>query len=128
MVIEQDADQHANRIGAVEFLQEGNELAAAMALGDGVVDNAGHEADGCREGHSSKPFVFMVALDSRMLPGLGRQIGAVVAIAWIPGFSSQERIATGRSVSGGARIISAAAYTSMTSALRSSNAGSRRSK
>jgi hypothetical protein len=81
MVIEQDADQHANRIGAVEFLQEGNELAAAMALGDGVVDNAGHEADGCREGHSSKPFVFMVALDSRMLPGLGRQIGAVVAIA-----------------------------------------------
>src|SRR5262249_38686673 len=45
--------------GGVEFLQEGNELAAPVALSDGVVDNAGHEIDGCREGHSSKPLVFM---------------------------------------------------------------------
>jgi hypothetical protein len=75
VVIEQDADQHANRIGGVEFLQEGNELVAAVALSEGVVNNAGHEVDGCREGHSSKPLVFMVALDSGMLPGLGRQIG-----------------------------------------------------
>src|SRR5215468_8618390 len=75
VAIEQDADQHANRIGGVEFLQEGNELAAPVALSDGVVDNAGHEIDGCREGHSSKPLVFMVALDSGMLPGRGRQIG-----------------------------------------------------
>jgi hypothetical protein len=75
VVIEQDADQHANRIGGVEFLQEGNELVAAVALSEGVVNNAGHEVDGCREGHSSKPLVFMAALDSGMLPGLGRQIG-----------------------------------------------------
>ena len=31
VVIEQDADQHANRIGGVEFLQEGNELACGGA-------------------------------------------------------------------------------------------------
>jgi hypothetical protein len=73
--IEQDADQDANRIGGVEFLQKGNELAAAVAVSDGVVDNAGHEIDGCREGHGSKPLVFVVALDSRVLSRLGRQIG-----------------------------------------------------
>jgi hypothetical protein len=46
-----------------------------VALSDGVVDNAGHEVDRCRAGHSSKPLAFVVALDSGMLPRLGRQIG-----------------------------------------------------
>ena len=79
--IEQDANQHANGIGGVEFLQEGDELTAAVALSDDTVDNAGHDVDGCREDLSSKPFVFVVALDSSMVPRLGWQIGAVVAIA-----------------------------------------------
>jgi hypothetical protein len=36
-------EQHANPIGGVELLQEGDELAAAVALSDGMVDNTSHE-------------------------------------------------------------------------------------
>jgi hypothetical protein len=63
VIIEQHADQHANPVGGVELLQKGNELAATVALGDGMVDNAGHEVDSCREGHGAEPLVFVVALD-----------------------------------------------------------------
>jgi hypothetical protein len=75
VIIEQDADQHANPVGGVELLQKGDELAATVTAGDGMVDNAGHEVDSCREGHGGEPLVFVVALDGGMLARLGRQIG-----------------------------------------------------
>jgi hypothetical protein len=75
VIVEQHADQHANPIGGVELLQEGDELAAAVALSDGMVDNTGHEVYSGREGHGAEPPVFVIALHGGMLARLGRQIG-----------------------------------------------------
>jgi hypothetical protein len=46
-------EQHANPIGGVELLQEGDELAAAVALSDGMVDNTSHGVYSGREGHGA---------------------------------------------------------------------------
>ena len=81
VVVEQDADQHTRRVGCVELLQEGYELTTAMALGYGMMNNAGREVDGGRQRHCSEPLEFVVALDGGMLVWLWRQSGAVVAIA-----------------------------------------------
>jgi hypothetical protein len=37
---------HQNRVGDDEFLQEGDELAVAVALSDGMVNNVAREVDG----------------------------------------------------------------------------------
>jgi len=88
VVIEQNADHHANWIGRIEGLEKGHEFPTAMTLGDGMMNGAGHEI-GCRaDGDGAKTFIFMVALESGMVPWPRRQIGAVVAIAWMPSFSS----------------------------------------
>jgi hypothetical protein len=64
VIIEQDADQHANPIGGVELLQEGDELAGAVALSDGMVDNASHEVDSGRKGHGCRTTTRMTGRDN----------------------------------------------------------------
>ena len=75
------ADQYVNWIYHIELLQECDELAAAVAPGDGMMNNAGDEVGSRRERHGAEPLVFVVALDGGCLPGLGGKSGAVVAIA-----------------------------------------------
>lgn len=59
-----------------------------MPPGDGVMYNAVHQIDGCGERDRAETLVFVIALTVARLPGLGGKSGAVVAIAWMPGFSS----------------------------------------
>jgi hypothetical protein len=67
VIVEQDADQQACRISGIELPKEVDELARAVSLGDGMVDKPGNEVDGCRKRDRAKPFVFVVALDGRVL-------------------------------------------------------------
>ena len=45
------------------MLREGDELARAVTLGDGMVDKPGDKVDGRRTCDRAKPFVFVVTLD-----------------------------------------------------------------
>jgi hypothetical protein len=52
------------------------------------MDLAGDEVDAGQQADRAVTLVFMLPCEGRMDAGLGRQIRAVVAIAWMPGFSS----------------------------------------
>ena len=68
------------RIGGVEKLEEFDEFAAAMAIPDQGMDFAGKQVDAGQQAGSRAKVACR--------PGSGDRSGAVVAIAWIPGFSS----------------------------------------
>ena len=80
MIVEDEVDRGVGRIGFVETLEEGDELAAAMAVLDHGVNLAGHKVDAGQQGDRAVALVFMVAGEDRMNAGLGRQIGDVVAM------------------------------------------------
>ena len=88
MIVEDQVDRRVGWVGGIEDLQELDELAAAVTVLDQGVNLAGHQIEASQQGHCAVALVFVVAGKGRVHAGLGRQIGAVVAIAWIPGFSS----------------------------------------
>jgi hypothetical protein len=94
MIIEDQLDRGAGRIGGVEKLEEFDELRAAMAVPDQGVDLAGEHIDPCQQAERAMAFVFVIAGKVACTPGSGAKSGAVVAMASIPGFSSQEMMAT----------------------------------
>src|ERR1019366_9462412 len=75
MIVEDEVDRGVGRIGFVETLEEGDELAAAMAVLDHGVNLAGDKVDAGQQGDRAVAPVFMVAGEGRMNAGLGRQIG-----------------------------------------------------
>ena len=81
MIVEDQLDRCVGRIGGVEELEEFNEFAAAVAVLDEGVDLAGEQIDAGQQADRSVALVLVVARESRMSAGLGRQVGAVVAIA-----------------------------------------------
>ena len=76
MIVEDQLDRRAGWVGGVEELQEFNEFATAVAVFHQGIDLAGHRVDAGQQA------------DRAEAPGSGGKSGAVVAIAWIPGFSS----------------------------------------
>src|SRR4051812_44688981 len=87
MIVEDQLDRRVGRIGGVEELEEFDEFAAAMTVPDqGVLPLT-------RSMPASKLTVpWRLYSNSRAkvacMPGSGGRSGAVVAIAWMPGFSS----------------------------------------
>ena len=88
MIVEDQLDRCVGRIGGVEKLEEFDEFAAAMAILDQRMDLAGDEVDAGQQADRAVTFIFMLTCEGRMHAGLGRQVGAVVAMACMPGFSS----------------------------------------
>src|SRR5229473_2196648 len=76
MIIEDQLDRGAGRISGVETLEEFDELPAAVAVSDERMDLPGKQVDSGQQAQRAMTFVF------------------VVAMAWTPGFPSQETIAT----------------------------------
>jgi hypothetical protein len=72
----------------IEPLEKGDELARAMPLGRRVMHRATQQIDCSGEGERAEPLILVITLNRGMLAGFRRQVGAVLAIAWMPGFSS----------------------------------------
>ena len=88
MIVEDQLDRRVGWIGGVEKLEEFDEFAAAVAILDQSVNRAGEQVDAGQQADRAVALIFMIAREGRVRAGLGRQIRAVVAIAWMPGFSS----------------------------------------
>ena len=88
MIVEDQMDCRVGRVGRIEELEELDELAAAVAIFHQGVNLAGQQVDTGQQADRAVALVFVVAREGRMNAGFGRQSGAVVAIAWMPGFSS----------------------------------------
>src|SRR6185295_269790 len=86
MIVEDQLDRGAGRISDVEKLEEFDELPAAMAVPDQGVDLAGEQIDPGQQAERAMAFVFVIAGEGRVHAGSGGKTGAVVAMAWIPGF------------------------------------------
>jgi hypothetical protein len=74
--------------------EEADEFPRPKALLDTGMHLAGQQIDPGKQSQRAVTFVFMVACEGRMNPGFGDKSGAVLPIAWIPGFPSYEMIAT----------------------------------
>ena len=89
MIIEDQLDRGAGRISGVETLEEFDELPAAVAVSDERMDLPGKQVDSGQQAQRAMTFVLVIPRQGRVDAGLGRgKSGAVVAMAWIPGFSS----------------------------------------
>jgi hypothetical protein len=64
-----------------------DELPAAVAVSDERMDLRGKQVDSGQQAQRAMTFVLVIPREGRVDAGLGRS-GAVVAMAWIPGFSS----------------------------------------
>ena len=74
MIVEDQLDRGAGRIGGIEKLEEFDELAAAVAISDQGVDLAGEQIDPGQQAERAMAFVLMIAREGRVDAGLGRQI------------------------------------------------------
>ena len=88
MIVEDQLDRRASWIGGVEQLEKFDEFAAAMPILDQRMDFAADEIDAGQQADRAMALVFMLPCEGGMDARLGGKSGAVVAIAWIPGFSS----------------------------------------
>ena len=74
MIVEDQLDRGAGRIGGIEKLEEFDELAAAVAIFDKRVDLAGEQIDPGQQTERAMTFVLMIAREGRMNARHGRQI------------------------------------------------------
>jgi hypothetical protein len=85
VVVEDQLDGGIGRISGVKLLEKTNELPRAMAIFDTGVDLAGEQVDPGEQAQRAMALVFMLTRPTRVR---SRRSGAVLPIAWIPGFSS----------------------------------------
>src|SRR5674476_62258 len=88
MIIEDQLDPGAGGISGVETLEEFDELPAAVAVSDERMDLPGKQVNSGQQAQRAMTFVLVIRAKVAWTPGLGDKSGAVVAMAWIPGFSS----------------------------------------
>ena len=74
MIVEDQLDRGAGRIGGIEKLEEFDELAAAVAISDERVDLAGEQINPGQQAERAMTFVLMIAREGRVDARLGRQI------------------------------------------------------
>ena len=74
MIVEDQFDRGAGRIGGIEQLEELDEFPAAVAVSDQGMHLAGQQIDPGQQAERAMAFVFMIAREGRMDAGLGRQI------------------------------------------------------
>ena len=81
MIVEDQLDRGAGRIGGIEKLEEFDELAAAVAIPDERVDLAGEQIDPGQQAERAMAFVLMIPREARMAARhTGGKSGAVVAM------------------------------------------------
>jgi hypothetical protein len=61
-------------VDPVRLLEERDEFARPVTLGNDVVHNTGGEIDGRRKGDGTEPLAFVIALDGGVPARLGRQV------------------------------------------------------
>ena len=74
MIVEDQLDRGAGRIGGIEKLEEFDELAAAVAISDERVDLAGEQINPGQQAERAMTFVLMIAREGRMNVWHGWQI------------------------------------------------------
>jgi hypothetical protein len=75
MIIENQLNRGAGRIGGIKEPEEFDELAAAVAVSDQGMNLPGEQINPSQQAERTMPFVLMIARESRVDAGLGRQIG-----------------------------------------------------
>src|SRR5215216_5219852 len=66
MIVENQLDRGAGRIGGIEQLEEFDELSAAVAVSDQGMDPAGEQIDPGAQAECAMAFVLMIAREGRM--------------------------------------------------------------
>ena len=84
MTVEDQLDRGIGRVRGIKELEKLDELATAIAILDQGMNLAGEQINSGQQTKRTVALVLIVARQTGMLAGCG----AVVAIAWIPGFSS----------------------------------------
>ena len=74
MIIEDQPDRGAGRIGVIEQLEELDKLSAAVAVSDQGMGLAGEQIDPRQQAERAMAFVFMIAREGRIDAWLWRQI------------------------------------------------------
>src|SRR5580658_1422487 len=74
MIVEDQLDRGAGRIGGIEKLEEFDELAAAVAVPDKRMDLAGEEIDPSQQAERAMTPILKIARKGRMDAWHGRQI------------------------------------------------------
>src|SRR5246127_5376199 len=74
MVVEDQLDRGAGRIGGIEKLEEFDELATAVAIPDERVDLAGEQIDPGQQAERAMAFVLMIPREARMAAWYWREI------------------------------------------------------
>ena len=88
MIVEDQLDRGVGRIGGIDKLEEFDEFATAMAVPDQSVNLAADKVDAGQQLTVPWRLYSNSRATLACAPGSGGRSGAVVAIAWMPGFSS----------------------------------------
>ena len=75
MIVENQLNRGAGRIGSIKEPEEFDELAAAVAVSDQGMNLPGEQINPSQQAERTMPLVLMIARESRVDDGLGRQIG-----------------------------------------------------
>ena len=94
MIVEDQLDRGASRIGSIEEPEEFDELAATVAISNERVDLSGEQIDPGQHAERAMAFVLVIPREARMDAGLGRQVRRRGGDGLNSGFSSQDTIAT----------------------------------
>src|SRR6266403_5814435 len=74
LIVEDQPDRGAGRVGGVEKLEEFDELAAAVAVSDEGMDLSGEQIDPGQQAERAVALILIVARECRVGPRHGRQI------------------------------------------------------
>src|ERR1035441_6366226 len=74
MIVEDQLDRGASRIGGIEKLEEFDELSAAMAVSDESMDFSGEQIDPGQQTERAMAFVLIITREARIDARFGRQI------------------------------------------------------
>ena len=79
MIVEDQLDRGAGRVGSIKELEEFDELAAAVAVSDQGMNLPGEQINPGQETKRAMPLVLMITRKGRVNALFGRQIGRKIA-------------------------------------------------
>ena len=88
MIVQNDLDRGIGRIGCIELLEKADEFARAVAVFDIGMNLAGEQVDPASRLNVPRRLYSWSRATQACLPATGGRSGAVLEIAWMPGFSS----------------------------------------
>src|ERR1700736_754342 len=91
MIVENQLDRGAGRIGSIKKLEEFDELPAAVAISDEGMDLAGEQIDAGQQAERAIAFVLMITCEGRVDARDRRQIGRSLRWPEYPAFRHRRR-------------------------------------